>query len=711
MKQIHLIKLLSVLLCMVMLFAACSQKDDEKETTGNTETESRTEAATDPVTEPETEPETEIETEPETETETETEPETEPDTHAPVDAVLENFFGFEYLENWDKIDPETLTRLDVEFIDDNDFVLVYKTSDVDVKNVVTDTYTMYNLQQGKVVLELTHSYANEDYDSYEGDYVGFYEDGEPYRRYPATMMSVNLLRGYNKKDFVHYLEVIKREFTVIDEKTREENPDGCYYEVKTIYEYYDMGGTLIATANHELSISGIASHNESTTLRFGTSNVTFDNETMQVISVVDTLGIKQYGEYDVEINGYGYLMDRNTKTYYAKDFLEVYKKSTGDRLLRYYYNSAADAVNAWVLRNGDVLIQELFVLEEGSATKPDFSDEEGSYVIDHYILDVKTGLTEKVEFSYCLEDVSSRDIFTENYELAENGITLTENAVNIAIGVEFKSGEMLDYNALEVIVLDNDLEIMFVLDRLIPEHEINVARNLGIKVLKDGYYLIDLYDGAVAEYAVVNAKGEVTAYVTRDMAVTDKYIISEEGIHDFSMNLKYSFTDNEYEFFGVVGNKVIVYNTVEKSILKNLADEERYEAYHGEVWTYKFRNYYVIDLTAETLAAVTLFAEDGADNCYMQESYEFISDHIGTDYKVDLTHYYQKVSVDMVSDSYIVTYDCESEKYTLWNADLEHVLTTDNEMDITDYSEDKYLISTTIYDPNTEYTVLYTVSK
>ena len=88
MKSINFIKLLSVLLCIVMLLAACGPKEKETETTANTEKENASET--------------------ETVSESTTEAETEEPTMAPVDPVIENFFKIEYEDGLTDIDPETV---------------------------------------------------------------------------------------------------------------------------------------------------------------------------------------------------------------------------------------------------------------------------------------------------------------------------------------------------------------------------------------------------------------------------------------------------------------------------------------------------------------------------------------------------------------------------------------------------------------------------
>ena len=694
----NLIKLLSVLLCIVLLLAACDKTNEEEETTAD---------QTDVF-------ETVTETETETETEPETDPETEPDTHAYVEPVLDNFFGFEYVEDWNTIDPNTLSRLDVDSIIAFQFpLLLYVERDVDVKNTVTETYTAYNLELDKVVLEVTHSYVNGNFGSYIGDFVPFDEDGKPAILYPESMLNVT---ANTLDESITYLTVIKYEFTVVDQAIREENPDASYYEVKKTYEYYDAAGTLLTTANHELNIEPVYYSHDVDTYRFGTCNVAFDEDTGLALSVVDASGVKQFGKYDVENAVYGYLLNHDTYTDFSKEFLEVYKKRTGELIQRYYYNAAATDVEVWVLRNGDILIQEEFELDADSTTKPDFIFNNTGYTLSTYILDVETGVLTPVEFAYYIYDVASRDDFAENYELDEAGITPTENVINVALAYPIDENARLRENAPALLVLDNDLEIMFTLESVILEQDMGriYADDLGIRPLKNGYLLISLYEGAPAPYAIVNSDGEIVNYVTNGMTVVDQYIVANDGVYSFEMECLYDFTAGEYTLVDIIGHNIILSSDMTISILDNAADASRYP-YDG-LTEDSYKIYYSMDLTAESLILAHVF--DEGDNYYAAyEDDVYVDDEQGNNYRIDVTRYYQKVTVSYVDRDYVITYDNETGKYTLWNADLTHVLTTDNRMNVIPLDEGKYIIQTEIltgFDNNDEpilVTVAYTVNK
>ena len=680
MKQF--IKLLSVLLCLlctVLLLAACADKDKVEETTS---------ADTDVLV---------------TATETDTQPETEPDTHPYVEPLLGNFFGFEYAENWNTINPDTLERLNADAIITYSYpVLIYVKRNVDVKNTVTETFTAYNLELDKAVLEVSHSYTNSSlYTGYVGDYVPFDENGKPAVLYPESMLGVEIgtLDGV-----FNYLKVARYEFTVADETFREENPNGSYYEVKKTFAYYDVAGTLLTTANHEVSMYEETYDYYSTTYRFGTCNVTFDDETGLAISIADASGVKQFGKYDVENAQYGYLLDRDTNTHFSKGFLEVYEKQSGKLVQRYYYNPSADSVGAQVLRNGDIMIQELVILDEDSTVKPTFSYMGMGFTLTTYILDAKTGKETAVEFNYVIYQLLSHEDFAEIFDLDRAGITLTENAVNIALVYPIDEKDQMRSDTPALLVLDNDLEIMFTLESMIPEQDMGrlIYGDLGIRALKDGHFLISLYTGAPTPYVIVDAKGDIVTYVTDDMTIVDRYIVTEDGIYNYKMELQFDFNTFEYELVGMIGHRVILSQKQTVSILDNPADASRYPYTDSLEDTYNV--YYTVDLAADTLFVDRLFDENG--NYYaVGEADQYVSDEYGNNYRIDITRYAQKTEIREIANDYVITYDREADKYTLWNTDLTHVLTTDESMTMVSLGEGEYAILTTVGAVTIAYTV------
>ena len=241
----NIIKLLSVLLCIVMLFAACAKTD---------EGENQSEAES-------------------TNTEAEVDTQTE---EAPLTDVSPEFGSFfEMVEKTEPLMQAVRVEGPIVSSDRNKNFFVLKTEDIDVKNNVTEEYALYNAVTGAVTLNLTNTYFNGDYDQFSwGDLmvketVGFEQgtDGtfvkvENSKKYHETYLDVYIDSiGSYYYESTPYVVVRRATVTPIDEAVREENPDGCVYKIVTKYQYYDVYGNLIAESNGKLQVKNLIYEN------------------------------------------------------------------------------------------------------------------------------------------------------------------------------------------------------------------------------------------------------------------------------------------------------------------------------------------------------------------------------------------------------------------------------------------------------------------
>lgn len=696
MKSINLIKLLSVLLCIVMLLAACSSGDKGTETTADKPEENTNETST----------QTEAETE--AETEAATEEETEEGTMAPVEPVLENFFGFEYNDGIEDIDADSLERIDGEVIaacSDNN-VIVIKNSDVDFKNVVTDTYTVYNVSLGKQVLEITNQYKYGYYDEVDWNNLVVKETVSQtvdpntlvvttetnVDKYPETAVAIFV----NETTDFCYVTVATAKFTEIEDDVRAENPDGCYYSVETKWEYYDVAGQLIKSSNVPCEVT--ESHGA---WYFGSTCAVFDEETDQLVCTTDSETQTVVGAYDVENEKYGYIYGARTGALGSRvDYVDVFDKESGARKLRYYFDTSAMSSNYFVLKNGNIVIQNIFELPEDSFADADINI--GNSIacsIETEILNVRTGSVEEIEFNYLIGSLFSKEELAEVYELEKNGVTLTDNVVNAVFAYEF--GDLFS-NDIKVVVLDNKLNVLFELDKIIPEHLITPFGNIGIETLATGDYLLAL-DNVVTNRAIVTKDGVVRAYLSSDMIIKGQYVISETGIFDFDLNLLYNFEENDCELFNTIGDDGII---VRRACEVSIWDEANNVSYE--------RTYFEYYLLTETVDETT-----GEELTFKMTQLDFDVRADGSALNADFYYYYSngdengydKVVISKMSDDYFITYNVQLDKYTMWTVDFEHVLTSDADITVLEFGE-KYLIKTSITEP--DYTVkeiLYTLGR
>ena len=233
MKYTNLIKLLSVLLCAIMLFTACNgggnAATDAK--TGSDATTNETGSATDSGTENNAGDNTDAVT--------------LPGVIGPVEPILKNFFTVGTAPVWKELG--VATRLDGDCVSktEDDTVIVLRKATIDHLNNVKETFTVYNTVLATTVLTLEHSYENGNYGAFSWNRDTY---SNPKLIFPDTKMKVEVdtVSGYGED--LPYIKVSKATIVAIDEKVFEEN-EGNSHEVKFAYDYYDIGGQLITSSD------------------------------------------------------------------------------------------------------------------------------------------------------------------------------------------------------------------------------------------------------------------------------------------------------------------------------------------------------------------------------------------------------------------------------------------------------------------------------
>ena len=646
MKYTNLIKLLSVLLCAVMLCTACAAPAEEPpENNGETEA---------PV------------------------PQT-PMLEA-VEPKLDNFFGISAVNGWRTLGKAT--RLDGTVVSQSESLLVLRNAKIDHLNNVTETFTVYNTELQTEVLKVEntyeyrefnkpctcegdHDYDNEscqynysesNYTEFDWDYY-YYED--PTLNFPESLIKVEAeTYGSYYRGEIPYIKVSRAKITPVDEKTFEEN-EGNSHIVEVTYDYYDVAGTEILTGAQKDSVR----YENENALSFVNVVATFDRDTHKMISKVGADNKIVRYNYDFENEEYGYYLECSQYSALGKEerFFEVYSKEDGALVMRYYLDGDKGNATAFAMAGGDVLVQYIRVVDKDKGEKYNADINGQKVMVESYLVDVPTGTKKAVEPGYYFIEINTAEEFIDKYDVADKGITLTENAANIAIGIDLSSGKVDINNPFDLIVLNNDGSVMFKMDRIIPEHvfRANTSNPFGYTQLPSGDYLVDIvgYESIrddQATRAIVSAEGKVRAYLTESAKVVGKYVVYDGAVYDYDMKLVLDLAKDNYFFLCAVGNNIIV-------------------SKDGQEGT----EYYKLVANGDSLTA-ELLLEDEA------------------------------ISVVEYEADYIVLYTVEDGKYHLYNADLEHVLTTRNEMYIR-LCDEKYLVGTQLYVDGQVIDILYSI--
>ncbi len=636
MKYISWLRLLSVLLLTVTLFVGCAPQ------TGNGTGTGETTAAT-----------------------TEEVLVNDEKKHEPVDAKLENFFQLSKENAWKLL--STVTRLgertknlgkQVVSSGAEGNLLILREADVDHMNVVTEVFTIYNVELKKTVLTVQNQYENGIYSTFNWDNP-FVTDEKI--KYPESEMDVwidQVCPAYNGNEAIYVIKVGKATVTPIDEEIRKENEYACVYDIKTSYDYYDVTGKLITSTTHE-NWEMVRSNGQTvnpSSYRIGDTFVTFDQATGESVYISNLNTDKIRAAYDGENEKYGYFFNQTMTGALNSQipFVEVFSKTSGNCIRRHYVKDAMSA-NVFVLEDGDVLIQTFSLYFDDSETneKPDFFLMGVPVTVDHYILDVETGAEQAFALDYVILDlIPCNSVRFE--ELEDWGPT--EHAVNVAVIAKYDNYTVTEEKAL---VLDNDGTVMYTFDQMVPEHMIQYdPLDLGVYLLDNGEYLVNL-QGTVADRAIVTKDGKVRSYLPSGAEVVGELVVMEDGIYDYDLNRLYTFEDEGYSLEYVIGGRIIASSPYE--------DEEAGDSIA----------YYVMNRT-----------DAGFDPQRVLVDCELLA--------------------DQSSEDYVMAYNFKTNKYVLYNAELRHLLTTANPMKVYEF-DGNYLVHTTLIVEEKMVDLIYTV--
>ncbi len=615
MRYINRMKLALALLCGALLLSSCGGK----ETPPAVDSDSADSSAESGITAPEVVPST------------------KDPLLGPVDPLLKNFFVFSgvglhrQLNGGYRLEGDCVARAE------DGSMAVMRDAKVDAMNQVTETFTVYGMDAGRVVLSLSHSYRNGTYTPFDWDHLSV---KDPAVRYPERVMSVSL-PSYSlpteqgESVVLRWIEVRRARITPIQPLA-----GGDLYEIHTVYEYYDVAGRQIASSREPMAIYP----NGEMSFSFGSVNASFDPNTMELITVSDA---------DREIVRYAYTHTTEKYGYHLFGFqpsalgrqervIEVYDRENGSRILR-YYPDPCDFLSAYPLGNGDVLLQYRNLVED-SGIAYDYRQGDECYTLDTYLLDVTTGEATEIACDYYIEAMLGREELEERFDLSARGIAPTEYAVNVCVASRVVNGLL---EASRLTVLDHDGSLMYAMDRIIPEQRIDGGDPFGFSLLSDGSYLVTLRS-QTASRAIVSADGRVRAYLgTESQArVVGSYVVTADGIYDYDLNSLYRFDENGFALYATLGDRILV------------SAEEQTEA--GELR----RVCYEIVKQDGAYVAVRLF--EGRQTELIAEERD-----------------------------YLILRDGESGTYTLYNTKLTPLLTARNAMTVMPF-EGRYLVCTVL---------------
>ncbi len=657
MKFTNIIKLLSVLLCIFALFAACDF--NEETTTATVET-------TEQIT---------------------TETETEEETRGEIEPVLDNFFTFSDTDSW--IELGEATRLDGTCVSktSNNEIIVMRSAEVDVMNVVTETFTVYNTVLEKIVLTFKNTYNYDNYSAF--DWNNIYVTDENVK-YPASVMKVEVLTVSLNAPFI--VKVSKATVTPTPESTLEENENANYYTINVNCEFYDVAGTKIVDTKYDCwpYRYGPMSNSDLQCLVIGNTNAFFDATSMELVKTVNSDNQSTIAGYHNETEKYGYFFGSHPSAQgHNVEYVQVYDKASSTCILTHYFDPAYD-VKMFVLENGKIFVQIHNAVEDHVDLPYDYEIYENKYTVDSYLLDVKKDTLTEIECDFIVEDLVHVNE-TIAKDLETEGIKITDNIDNLALVRYIENGKV-DYCKLAVI--DNKFDVLFVLDRIVPEHNVTFGNNFGFTTIEDDNYLVELHN-VVTSRAIVSKDGKVRCYLNAGDVVVGKYVVNQYGVFDYDMNPLFDFEENDLKLTTVIGDKIIVSKLIEIFKEPEINNEPENEIETG--FGYETEG----ETEEETEAPAPILIDS-------YTSYYTMTVRDNGTFGYEKFYNVEKMKFERVGKDYVIFKNAENGKYMLFNVKLDHVLTTQDEMKIT-ACEGKYIINTQLMVDGQIVDIFYTV--
>ncbi len=375
---------------------------------------------------------------------------------------------------------------------------------------------------------------------------------------------------------------------------------------------------------------------------------------------------------DAEYNGYVYWMNDERVNVYAPE---------GASSVEYVLTPGAAYLQAFVLNNGNVLVQEFTVLD-GYAEKYDTILGGQKNLVATKIINYQTGAVTVVEnVNFIIGRLESKyDAENSDFPLA-----LAEGKDNQAYIMYMDKTAEPGTSDMAYVAIDNNAAVQYTVPVKAPNfaYELVFESEMLIPVSEDRYiapvwvgnnivfYLFDL-DGNPTV-----AIGNLAQLMNGAVNVTEDYIITKYAVYDWNMRPVYNFNENGIKWYGdVIGDKIVV------------KKDENYDGYP--------ECYFLDPATgALTLIADSLTSEL-CDYQYYRSNYYVVSE-----YCEECLNHFKTCEENDCEDCEDYCGDCYNCKHTLYNAEGTALLisrgcmhpmeTSNGQLIVADYFDNRYV--------------------
>ena len=283
--------------------------------------------------------------------------------------------------------------------------------------------------------------------------------------------------------------------------------------------------------------------------------VTWVGEDMEVLRTFNSNQMNGYGDlpdFKASYNDYLYAWAFTQET----RVIEVYNRE-GVCCMQYTYPSDANAqlVEPVVLNNGNILVQEL-KLAEDDATDYAFKVPvekngvavEAKVYATSKIVDYKTGDVKVLDVDYVVMNLEAAYAHEVGY--GDFALTLQDGYENQAVIAKIVNHSLAP---TEYVVLDNDANVVYTVQNewLKANALVGAEAYSQMALINDKYYIaanVANRNGGGMEIWLFDYDGNKVAFIPQAASyrlLTEKYIVTSNGIYDYTNTLVYDFETND----------------------------------------------------------------------------------------------------------------------------------------------------------------------
>ena len=198
-------------------------------------------------------------------------------------------------------------------------------------------------------------------------------------------------------------------------------------------------------------------------------------------------------------------------------------------------------LNAYVLNNGNVLIQEFEPVKGYEDYDVAFFSYGSNryYTVTSYVMNMLDGSMTELALDFIVDELETA-YAQENDADSELPFKLADGKQNQAILYRFANGSLSVYQ--EYAVLGNDLSVEYTVKNTRRGVDFYSAR-----VIQADLYVAEVYEGGDVQEYLFDLNGNALAPFTDEFAASKSYIITESGVYNHKMEKLLDLVSGEYE--------------------------------------------------------------------------------------------------------------------------------------------------------------------